>query len=469
MTSPSSVPITIRPATDNEYIEFGRLHAKAFLPDPLFRLFVSKVDPDVWLQWYFNEQAKEEVHSGFASVIVARRTDTNELVGGAWNQYFTQEHPPSRPPCQFPKGWNEKEDQQMDAPRFKYQQELFKKYGKLTYVHEFAVAVEYQSRGIGRQIMEYIIDEAKQAGMNIALTAAIGKPGFYRKFGFQARGKPIIGTDGKLEGITLMDLELFRATPSLLPQDVSSTSDLIVIRQAREDEYLIAARLHYAVMSPDPEFQLFTSNVDESIWIKWMSDQFKEIVDGGHASLLVAQRTDTGQLVGATLLQKRTRERRPTFFRGQFPEGFNEQELMQISFSGVAFQEEFLIKYGDFIYVAEFVVATGQHGQGIGRRLVDVIIAEANESRMNVALTAVSGKLNLVQQNSSQLITFDAPDSSLPVLISTVVFYEKLGFEVAGKTPMSIDGTVEGHTPMRLVLFEPEDVAQAVRSDSARI
>lgn len=42
-------------------------------------------------------------------------------------------------------------------------------------VHEFAVADEYQGKGIGKRIMEYIIGEAKQAGMNIALTAAPGE------------------------------------------------------------------------------------------------------------------------------------------------------------------------------------------------------------------------------------------------------------------------------------------------------
>jgi hypothetical protein len=136
MTFTSSAPIIIRPAVHDEYIEFGRLHAKAFLPDPLWQLLVAKIDPNVWLQWYFNEQARDDVNSGFARFIVARRTDTDELVGGAWYKIFTQEYPPIRPPCQFPEGWNAEEYQQMDTPRFKYQQELFDKYGKLACKHQ---------------------------------------------------------------------------------------------------------------------------------------------------------------------------------------------------------------------------------------------------------------------------------------------------------------------------------------------
>ncbi|KAJ9120042.1 hypothetical protein QFC22_002939 [Naganishia vaughanmartiniae] len=417
MSFNSSVTITIRPATDKEYVELGRLHAKVFLPDPLWQLLVRKINPKVWLEWYFNEQGKEDVKSGFASVIVARRKDTNELVGGAWNKIFTPEHPPTRPPCQFPDGWNVEEDKQMDVPRFKYQQELFNGYGKLFYVHEFVVADEYQGKGIGKQIMKYIIEEAKQAGMNIALTAAPGKPGFYKKLGFQPRGKPIIGTDGQLEGITLMDLELFKPAQSLSSGGPKTISHSIIIRQAREDEYMEVARLYYAAMSTDRLTQLLTSKVDKTVRLKWMAEQLEDAVDGGFSSLLVAQRTDNGQLVGATLLIRKTKENRPIFPSCRFPEGYNEKELMQISLSGVPFQERFLAQYGDFIYVAEFVVAPNYQGKDIGRRLLEAVIAEGKSSRMNLALTAASGKAG---------------------------FYEKLGFEVAGKPPMSTDGTVEG-------------------------
>lgn len=112
---------------------------------------------------------------------------------------------------------------------------------------------------------------------------------------------------------------------------------------------MTVARLHHAAMSSDPEFHLFTSKVDEAIWLRWMSGQFKETVDGGYDSLLVVEQTDTKELLGFALSKRRTRQNRPTLHNCQFPNGFNEKELIHISMSGVAFQEEFLSKYDDFI------------------------------------------------------------------------------------------------------------------------
>ncbi|KAJ9092062.1 hypothetical protein QFC19_008836 [Naganishia cerealis] len=209
MSTTTSVHITIRPAKDDEYAELGDLHAAAFLTDPLWQRLVADVDPAVWLLWYFGQQARIDVESGLASIIVARRTDTDAIVGMAWLKRFTQEHPPTRLSYQFPEGWNTQEHHQMDVPRLKFQQELFAKYGKFMYIHEVAVAVDHQAKGIGKQIIQYVMEEAKQGGLNVALTAAPGKAGFYEKLGFKARGKPIMTTDGMLKGITLMDLELF--------------------------------------------------------------------------------------------------------------------------------------------------------------------------------------------------------------------------------------------------------------------
>lgn len=45
------------------------------------------------------------------------------------------------------------------------------------------------------------------------------------------------------------------------------------------------------------------------------------------------------------------------------------------------------------IDVAELVVAPKHQGQGIGRRFLEAIIAEAQRSGLNVALTVASGEL----------------------------------------------------------------------------
>lgn len=146
-----------------------------------------------------------------------------------------------------------------------------------------------------------------------------------------------------------MDLELFKPAQPLAFRGAAPTSDCIAIRRARNDEYPEAALLYREAMSDNPLIQMFISKVDRSVWLKWMSEQFQETVDGGYGSLLVAQRSDTGELVGLALLIRKTEKNRPTFPTCQFPEGFNEKELLQVNLSGVPFQEKFLAQYGDFI------------------------------------------------------------------------------------------------------------------------
>ncbi|KAJ9121002.1 hypothetical protein QFC24_004982 [Naganishia onofrii] len=223
----------------------------------------------------------------------------------------------------------------------------------------------------------------------------------------------------------------------------TSSSTPLTIRPARSDEYLDIARLHYAAVTPSPMFQLLSRKVDPSAWLEFSAEQFKQAVDGGFSSLLVAHTTDTRELVGIALTHRYTREHRPQLSRCQFPEGWNEDEAEHLNIRGLDFKEGFLRKYGDYIYLGDFAVSVVHQGQGIGRTLADHIIADAKQSGMSIALTAVGGKVG---------------------------FYEKLGFEVAGQPPMSSDGTLEGYTPMQLLLSEEsERNARAVRSDSARI
>ncbi|KAJ9103789.1 hypothetical protein QFC21_002251 [Naganishia friedmannii] len=205
MTLASPTPIIIRPIKDGEYIEAVRLYRAAIGPSPTMQCLISKVDPLEWKQFTarrFKLAADEESDS----VLVAQRIDTAELVGVALTERYSKESRPTLPNCQFPEGYNQKEAEQIMIPEVQFQEECLAKYGAFWYIDDFAVAPDYQGQGIGRQMAEHIIAQAKQSGRNIALFAASGKLGFYAQFGFEVAGKPCVLGNGMIEGPTPMRL-----------------------------------------------------------------------------------------------------------------------------------------------------------------------------------------------------------------------------------------------------------------------
>ena len=60
------------------------------------------------------------------------------------------------------------------------------------YISDVIVLPEYQGKGIGRRLVEYLISKAKESlspedFIKINLMAAHGKSGFYEKLGFTIR------------------------------------------------------------------------------------------------------------------------------------------------------------------------------------------------------------------------------------------------------------------------------------------
>ena len=51
-------------------------------------------------------------------------------------------------------------------------------------IYDVVVLPEYQNQGVGRQIMEHLIADARENGQTVTLYAVPGKEGFYRRFGF---------------------------------------------------------------------------------------------------------------------------------------------------------------------------------------------------------------------------------------------------------------------------------------------
>lgn len=65
-------------------------------------------------------------------------------------------------------------------------------YGYTVYISDVIVKPEYQGKGIGRRMVEYLISKAKESVgsddfLKFNLMAAKGKSGFYEKLGFTKR------------------------------------------------------------------------------------------------------------------------------------------------------------------------------------------------------------------------------------------------------------------------------------------
>ena len=64
------------------------------------------------------------------------------------------------------------------------------------YIQDLIVAPTYRGRGVGKQIMERLIEEIKNratSGAMIGLMSAHGKEAFYKKFGFIVRPNDVFG------------------------------------------------------------------------------------------------------------------------------------------------------------------------------------------------------------------------------------------------------------------------------------
>jgi hypothetical protein len=129
----------------------------------------------------------------------------------------------------------------------------------------------------------------------------------------------------------------------------STSSPPIAIRPAKDEEYLEAARVLYAALITNPMINHLVSKVDQSIWFEFNAGQMKESVEEGFSSILVAQRTDTGELVGVVWSERFNKDHMPTLPSCLFPEGYKRKELDLILIPEVQFKEETLAKYGDVV------------------------------------------------------------------------------------------------------------------------
>ncbi|KAJ9111506.1 hypothetical protein QFC22_006533 [Naganishia vaughanmartiniae] len=171
-----------------------------------------------------------------------------------------------------------------------------------------------------------------------------------------------------------------------------NSSTAITIRPAKDEEYLQAARVLYNALIPNPMIKHLISKVDQSTWLEFDAGEFKQSISEGYSSVLVARQIDTGELVGAAWSERFNKDHPPTLPSRQFPKGCNRKELDLLLDLEVNFKEESLAIYGDFVYVTEFGVAPTSRGQGIGKRMTELIIDHAKRTGLTIIILVASGK-----------------------------------------------------------------------------
>lgn len=131
MTSTSSLPvITIRPATSQEYLEVARVLYTAQIANPMIEHLLSKVEPATWFEFNAGKM-KKSIEERYSSLVVAQRTDTEEIVGVVWSERFNKDHWPQMPCGPFPKGYNQKERELIAEPELQFIEEIIAKYGDI--------------------------------------------------------------------------------------------------------------------------------------------------------------------------------------------------------------------------------------------------------------------------------------------------------------------------------------------------
>ncbi|KAJ9103787.1 hypothetical protein QFC21_002249 [Naganishia friedmannii] len=167
----------------------------------MFQLLASQVEPEELRQWIWEDGAKADVAGGGGKVLVVEKPDSKEVIGVAWFTTYTPNNPPRVPPV-YPRGYNVVEAEKIIIPRVAWLINVVETYGgKRMHLQEIFIAKGYHGVGIGKQLMAVIINEAKESGCNMTLTAGPGVEGFYVKCGFKDIGEPYVLPDGAVRGI----------------------------------------------------------------------------------------------------------------------------------------------------------------------------------------------------------------------------------------------------------------------------
>ncbi|KAJ9102061.1 hypothetical protein QFC20_005069 [Naganishia adeliensis] len=162
-------------------------------------------------------------------------------------------------------------------------------------------------------------------------------------------------------------------------------------------------------------------------------------VIAGHDTVLVIERSDTGEVIGFTKYRRYSKAYPPTMPKS-FPMGFNEEENAKLAIPGLEWQKTILEQYGEFLHIQNLAIAPAYQAQGLGRALMLKVIFQAQHRGLNVTLSATSGKAG---------------------------FYAKSAFTQVARPIMLADGKIEGGNMMLLKVVSPDLSQDQVFAGSA--
>jgi GNAT superfamily N-acetyltransferase len=196
----------------------------------------------------------------------------------------------------------------------------------------------------------------------------------------------------------------------------------IIIRNARDDEYETLGRIHAEATGADPFIKLICSQVDPDALLQWnWIDGAKASVAGGNTTVLALERADTKELIGLaahTVLSSA----KPPGYPTSFPKGYNIAVAEETEKPAIAWERGLIDTYGQvlckciacqraysdmiakWIVITRFAISPNYQSQGLGKAIIEHIIGQAQEQRLNIGLTALSGQSFLA-------ILMTSPDS----------------------------------------------------------
>lgn len=131
---------------------------------------------------------------------------------------------------------------------------------------------------------------------------------------------------------------------------MSATAFPTTIRVARDDEFETIGKVHASAFADDTMYNMLFDKVDPAVTLQfnWIEGAKVEVARG-YDTVLVLERTDTGEVIGEAWFYKFTKDNQPLPPSDAYPEGFNKVEDNKMAIPRYKFQQELMEKYSEFM------------------------------------------------------------------------------------------------------------------------
>ena len=220
--APQVSSISISPfLTNADFLDFASIEAEAFQELAISKvLFPQSADPIDSTDNVKKKRAEiraanlveTSITDSSARFVKAFTPGTHHMVGGAqWNFYLEPANPPKREHVEWPPGANlalgERHLDELYKPRHSYMR------GKsYIYMHILTVLPEHQRKGIDRRLLEWVLKQADELGVECWIDATPAGLGLYEKLGWKKVNATRIdlGPYGDESGTVHSDVQLIR-------------------------------------------------------------------------------------------------------------------------------------------------------------------------------------------------------------------------------------------------------------------